>query len=163
MSKIAEIPEWLRAWVDETGIDDNESYAYGRSPKGERCLAVCLGKKSTRISIVAGLVDKNLLAPCYFEGMCNTDFFNEWLEKMLLPELPEGATVILDNASFHKSAITIKLIENAGFNVLFLPPYSPRDNKIEHEWFPIKNQIRKILQTFQNIYAAVEATLITRS
>ena len=163
MSKLAEIPEELRAWVDETGIDDNETYAYGRSPKGERCLAVCPGKKSTRISIIAGLIGKNLLAPCWFEGMCNTDFFNEWLEKILLPELPKNATVILDNAAFHKSEKTRQIIENAGCKILFLPPYSPRDNKIEHEWFPIKKQIRKILQTFQNIHAAVEATLIIRS
>ena len=149
--------------MDETGIDDNESYAYGRSPKGERCFAVCPGRKSTRISIVAGLAAGKLLAPCWFEGMCNTDFFNEWLEKILLPELPKGATVIMDNASFHKSEKTRHIIESSGCKLLYLPPYSPRDNKIEHEWFPIKNQIRKILQTFQNIYAAVEATLIIHS
>jgi len=163
LSKLAKIPEELRVWVDETGIDDNETYAYGRSPKGERCLAVSLGRKSTRISIVAGLTGKKLLAPCWFEGMCNTDFFNEWLEKMLLPELPKNATVILDNASFHKSEKTRQIIEATGCKVLFLPPYSPRDNKIEHEWFPIKNQIRKILQTFQNIHFAVDAALIIRT
>lgn len=163
MNELEKTPEELRVWVDETGIDDNETYAYGRSKRGERCFAVSLGKKSTRISIVAGLIGKKLLAPCWFEGMCNTDFFNEWLEQMLLPELPKNATVILDNAAFHKSDKTRKIIEDAGCKVLFLPPYSPRDNKIEHEWFPIKNQIRKTLQTFQNIYCAVEATLIIRS
>jgi len=101
-----------------------------------------------------------LLAPCWFKGYCNTEVFNLWVEQILVPELKIGQTVILDNASFHKSATTIKLIENAGCKVLFLPPYSPQDNKIEHKWFPIKNAARKIMQTFADLPSAVETAIL---
>nr|WP_255453476.1 transposase [Wolbachia endosymbiont of Atemnus politus] len=62
--------------------------------------------------------------------------------------LRPGQTVILDNASFHKSERTKKLIESAECKVLFLPPYSPDLNPIEKFWFPIKHAVRKALPTF---------------
>ncbi len=162
LNKLAKIPARLRVWVDETGIDDNESYAYGRSPKGERCFATRPGNRSERISIIAGLRMKRLVGPCWFNGMCNTAVFNEWFEKMLLPKVPKGAWIILDNARFHQSRKTKQLARNAGCRLLFLPPYSPRDNKIEHEWFPLKNAARKILQTIHDLPAAVEAAILSR-
>jgi len=160
LKKLVKIPEHLRVWVDETGINDNESYAYGRSPKGERCFATRPGNRSTRISIIAALLMGKLLAPFWFTGMCSSSIFNEWFKTILLPELPEGATVILDNARFHKSKKLRRIVRGAGIKLLFLPPYSPKDNLIEHEWFPIKNTARKILQTFHDITAAVETALI---
>ncbi|NSM56356.1 hypothetical protein HET73_01860 [Wolbachia endosymbiont of Atemnus politus] len=54
---------------------------------------------------------------------------------MLIPILKPGQTIVLDNASFHKSERTKELIENAGCKILFLPPYSPDLNPIEHFWF----------------------------
>ncbi len=146
--------------MDETGIDDNESCAYGRSPRGERCFATRPGNRRFRISIVAGLRLRRLIAPCWFTGMCTSAVFNEWFEKILLPEAPRGATIILDNASFHKSKKTRQLAKKAGVKLLFLPPYSPKDNLIEHEWFPIKNTARKILQTFHDLPSAVETALL---
>jgi transposase len=160
LRKLAKIPEDRRVWVDETGIDDNESYAYGRSPKGKRCFATRPGNRHFRISIVAGLRVKRLLAPCWFTGMCTADVFNAWFEEMLLPELRKGDTVILDNARFHQSKKLRRMARKAGIKLLFLPPYSPRDNRIEHEWFPIKNTARKILQTFHDLEAAVETALL---
>jgi len=160
LKKLAKVPEHLRVWVDETGIDDNESYAYGRSPKGERCFATRPGNRTTRISIIAALLMGALLAPLWFTGMCNSAVFNEWFEKILLPELPKGAVVILDNARFHKSKRLRIIAKAAGITLLFLPPYSPKDNLIEHEWFPIKNTARKILQTFHDLHSAVETALL---
>lgn len=39
----------------------------------------------------------------------------------------------MDNASFHKGRRTRKLIEKTGAILLFLPPYSPDLNPIEHD------------------------------
>jgi len=80
----------------------------------------------------------------YFDKLA----FEAYVQHVLVPELRPGQTVILDNASFHKSIIAIKMIEDAGCFVLFLPTYSPDLNPIEHAWFPLKNSIRKILPQF---------------
>ncbi|WP_369408574.1 transposase [Wolbachia endosymbiont of Atemnus politus] len=65
--------------------------------------------------------------------------------------------MVLDNASFHKSARTKNLIENVGCKILFLPPYSPDLNPIEKFWFAIKHAIRKVLPSFwPNINPAID-------
>ena len=46
--------------------------------------------------------------------------------------------VVLDNAKIHKTYRTRELIEASGAEVLFLPPYSPDYNPIEHDFANIK-------------------------
>ena len=48
----------------------------------------------------------------------------------------------MDNASFHKRLDIQKAIRGAGHILLFLPPYSPQLNPIEHKWAQAK-AIRK--------------------
>ncbi|WP_331831650.1 transposase [Orientia tsutsugamushi] len=43
-----------------------------------------------------------------------------------------------------------------GCSILFLPTYSPDLNSIEHYWFKIKNEIRKVTAQFKDISIAVE-------
>lgn len=61
---------------------------------------------------------------------------------MLVPTLRTGDVVVMDNLSPHKSPATIRLIEQAGARVRFLPPYSPDLNPIEKMWSKIKGQPR---------------------
>lgn len=92
-----------------------------------------------------------------FEGYADTYVFNLWIEKFLVSNLEPGLTVILDNASFHKSLRTIELIEGAGCRVLFLPPYSPDLNPIENIWAAIKAQVKKVLPIFdKDIYSSID-------
>lgn len=78
-----------------------------------------------RISRVAGWIGKRFIAPMTFKGGCGKEVFNIWLEKMLLPTLPLGTTIVMDNATFHKTTKTKSLIESFGCHVLYLPAYSP--------------------------------------
>ncbi|MCZ6902784.1 MAG: transposase, partial [Rickettsia endosymbiont of Ixodes persulcatus] len=52
-----------------------------------------------------------------------------------------------------------ELIESVGYRILFLPIYSPDLNPIEHYWFKIKNEIRKVTGQFKDISMAVEHVL----
>lgn len=162
LKELAKIPEEKRVWIDETGMDSDESYPYGWAPKGQRCLAHKPGNRNTRtrLNVVAGLKEGKLLAPVIFTGYCDGNFFVEWVKQALIPELTPGDVAILDNAPFHPAETITELIEQAKCHVLFLPRYSPRDNKIEHEWFPLKNATRKILSTFTDLDAALQATII---
>ena len=83
------------------------------------------------------------IAPFVFNGSCNTELFNEWVKSFLIRELKPGQTVILDNASFHKSPKTKELLESVGCKLLFLAPYSPDLNPIEKFWANMKRWIRR--------------------
>jgi transposase len=89
-----------------------------------------------------------------FEGTCNTEVFNQWLEHMLLPQLASGSTIVLDNASFHKSQQTRRLVEHCGCQLLYLPPYSPDLNPIEKLWANLRRRWRKVGGALDEMIAA---------
>lgn len=91
------------------------------------------------------------------EGSCSRKVFEVYLEKVLVPELQPGQTIILDNASFHKGGHIRAIIESAQCHILYLPAYSPDFNPIENRWAPIKNTIRKQLPLCdRDLYKAAE-------
>ena len=98
---------------------------------------------------------KQLIAPIEYKGFMDTMLFNNWLKNYLCPSLRKGQYVILDNASFHKSAKTKELIEKAGCYLLFLPKYSPDLNPIEHCWANFKNYLRKIIDKYTDFSLAI--------
>jgi transposase len=102
------------------------------------------GNRTARTSIIAGLNQKNTLAPWYFQGYCNMAVILTWVENELLPTLKTGMTVIWDNATFHKSPQIKTLIESIGCQLIFLPPYSPDLNPIEHYWASLKARLRRL-------------------
>ena len=97
----------------------------------------------------------DLMATNTFNGSCNTEFFNRWVEQELIKELKPGQYVVMDNASFHKSAKTIELIESVGCKVIFLPPYSPDLNPIEKFWDNMKRWIKNKIEKAYQLYDAI--------
>ena len=95
-----------------------------------------------------------------FQGTCNTELFNTWLKQVLIPELKPGQVLILDNASFHKSEISRKLVEAAGCKLLFLPPYSPDLNPIEKYWANLKVKVRESLSQFTKFTDALDEAIV---
>jgi len=48
---------------------------------------VISGKRYQRESFVAGKVGSKIIVPFCYQGSCNTDLFNVWVEDFLIPEL----------------------------------------------------------------------------
>lgn len=96
-----------------------------------------------------------------FEGTCDTDLFNTWLKQVLIPNLIPGQVLILDNASFHKSIESRKLVEAAGCKILFLPPYSPDLNPIEKFWANMKAKVRELLPKAKSFSEALDAAILS--
>ncbi len=89
-----------------------------------------------------------------FEGYSNSAVYEIYVEYVLAPALKPGMVVIIDNASFHKSEKIIELIKAVKCRIIFLPPYSPDFNPIEHHWTAIKNGIRKAAEDIKDFYEA---------
>jgi len=157
--KISQKKSEERVYIDESGIDNRDEYGYGWNEKGQRFPALKSGKRSIRVSIISGLCQGKLIAPFTFEGACNRSFFEQWLSEKLLPHLKPGQTVILDNATFHKSEKIRELIALAKCELEYLPPYSPDLNEIEHYWFPIKNRVRKSVGTIEDFRERVDTSV----
>ncbi|QVL54775.1 MAG: transposase [Simkaniaceae bacterium] len=107
-----------------------------------------------RTNVIGALIDKELLVADLFTGNINTTIFNRWVTESLIPKLPNNSVLVMDNATFHKGAETKKHIEKAGHILIYLPPYSPELNPIEHKWAEKKAKRRKtqvsIEQLFEN-------------
>ena len=152
---ISHIPKEDLIYVDESGIEEGTCKEHGWSKVGEVIPAKKSGKTYQRLNIIAGWSEGKSHAPFTFYGSCNTEIFNLWLEKVLVPELKRGKVIILDNATFHKSKKTRELIENAGCKLIFLPPYSPDLNPIEKFWAKMKKWIRNNILKFKALYLAL--------
>ena len=69
--------------------------------------------------------------------------FNSFSLEELVPHLWKGAVVVMDNLPAHKVKGVTKIIEDAGAKIIYLSPYSPEFNPIEHLWSQLKMFLRK--------------------
>ena len=156
---LSTLPQEKIVYLDESGMDSRDAYDYGWNEKGERFHALKSGRREGRVNIIAALCDQNLIAPFTVEGACNRTVFETWLETCLVPTLEPGQVVVMDNATFHKGGRIQELIQNAGCELLYLPPYSPDLNLIEKCWSWLKSRIRKKLGQFDCLRDAIEGVL----
>jgi len=94
-----------------------------------------------------------------------SEVFNAFVKKQLVPNLRRGDVVVMDNLSSHKNPIARKQIEDAGAEVLFLPPYSPEFNPIEKVWGKLKDIIRRLPTNTRELFdnAVAEAMKLISS
>jgi len=78
--------------------------------------------------------------------------FNTWLIQELIPKLPEKSVVVMDNATFHKGADMVKALVSEGYTRLYLLPYSPVLNLIEHKWAQVKALRRKMGASVEEVF-----------
>lgn len=80
------------------------------------------------------------MAPVLYRTSTQALWFNQWIKDHLIKELPPYATVVMDNAAFHKTKATRQILEDAGFELVYLPPYSPDFNPIEQDFAIMKRR-----------------------
>lgn len=114
----------------------------GRAPVGQRVHASApCGRWRTTTMLSSIRLDGS--TECMtIESPTDTEVFRTYVEKILCPALRRGDILIMDNLSPHKSGPTLQLLEQAGVQVRFLPPYSPDLNPIEKMWSKVKNHLR---------------------
>ena len=110
------------------------------------------------VTLVAGLRLRGVTAPKVYDRPINAALFEEWVEECLVPALAPGDIVVMDNLSSHKGPRVEQLINAAGAELRYLPPYSPDMNPIEKAFSKLKAFLRKIAErTVAGLMTALEA------
>lgn len=139
-------------YVDESGFSKSQPRTHGYSVKGKRCYGKHNWGEKGRTNVIGALLGGLLLTVSLFETNINTEVFTSWIKQDLLPQLPPYSVVILDNAAFHKNKNITDLLSKEGHHLLFLPPYSPDLNPIEHKWAQAKATRRKTQIPLQQLF-----------
>lgn len=130
-------------FIDETWASTNMARRHGRCLRGERLrVGVPHGHWKTT-TFVGALTTRGFIAPWVLDGPINRDAFETYVKKVLVPDLRPGDIVIMDNLSSHKGPRVRAMIEAAGAELRYLPPYSPDFNPIEMAFAKLKALLRK--------------------
>jgi len=131
-------------FLDESGVNTGMTRLYGRAPKNERVVDAVPDMRFSRTTLLSSIRMDGTMVPCVFDDALNGAMFREYVRVFLVPTLKPGDIVVMDNLSSHKVSGILEMIEAAGAQVRFLPPYSPDLNPIELMWSKIKAILRKL-------------------
>ncbi len=147
-------------FIDETGLSTKMTRLRGRTLRGERCRAGVPHGHWKTTTFTGGLRLTGLTAPFVHDGPMNGRIFQVYVERVLIPTLKPGDIVVMDNLPAHKLPAIQKAIEQAGAELMFLPPYSPDFNPIEMAFSKLKALLRaKAERTVGALWDTVGALL----
>jgi transposase len=130
-------------FVDEMGANVSLSPLYAWSRRGIRAHAKAPRNWGKNVTLLASITAGGI-GPCLaVEGPTTREVFETYLERVLAPSLRPGQTLVLDNLSAHKGGRVREIVEEAGCELVYLPPYSPDLNPIERAFSKVKGLVRK--------------------
>lgn len=129
-------------FVDEAGINLAMSRQYARSLQGTRAYGDHPSGRGKNVTMIGGVSVQGFVAALTFQGGTDSLAFQTYVSDVLVPNLWQGACVVMDNFSSHKVAGIREAIEAIGARLVYLPPYSPDLNPIENCWSKVKEYLR---------------------
>ena len=69
--------------------------------------------------------------------------------------LPDGSTIVLDNASCHTHLKIAPVLKKTRSTLKYLPPYSPELNPIEKLWASVKKIMTKLSFQTKDFFALI--------
>lgn len=115
---------------------------YARSKKGHRAVDYAPHGHWGTTTLVAAITWDEVIAPMVLDGAMDSLAFTAYVEQVLVPVLPAGAIVVMDNLPPHKAPAISRLLGQANAELWYLPPYSPDFNPIEQMWSKVKSYLR---------------------
>ena len=147
-------------FIDETWAKTNMTRLRGRAPRGQRLLAKVPHGHWKTTTLIAALGIAGVRCSMMIDGAVNAEAFEAFIQRVLVPELKSGDVVVLDNLSSHKRPRTRELVESAGAQLLYLPPYSPDLNPIEMIFAKAKQLLRSLAcRTREALWRAMQPVL----
>jgi transposase len=152
--------------VDETGTNCSMTPLYSRSLVGERAVGKAPRNQGTNLSVCGAIALDGVRCMMAYEGGTTKQAFLHFVRQALVPSLRRGDVVVMDNLNAHYAEGVQTAIEAAGASILYLPPYSPELNPIEHTWSKLKALLRRVeARTLRALASALgeSSTRITAS
>ena len=101
-----------------------------------------------------------MTAPMVVDGPMNGEIFRAYVGQVLVPTLKPGDIVVMDNLPAHRAPGVRDLIEAAGAELRYLPPYSPDFNPIEMAFSKLKAFLKKAAaRTLDTLWDAIADAL----
>ena len=129
-------------FVDERGSNTSLAPLYAWSRRGERTLGSVPRNWGANVTLLASMSAGGMGRCLAVEGATTRGVFEAYLERVLAPSLRPGQVVVMDNLSAHKGGRVREILEEAGCELLYLPPYSPDLNPIEEAFAKLKGRLR---------------------
>ena len=149
-------------FVDESGVNIAMTRLYGRAPRGERVIGSVPQNYGQNVTMLASMGLEGVGAVMTVNGATDADVFRAYVGQVLSPTLRPGDIVVMDNLPAHKAAGIKQMIEGAGAELIYLPPYSPDLSPIERCWSKIKTYLRKAkARTREALELALKQALAT--
>lgn len=131
-------------FVDEMGTHTSLAPLYAYAPIGERAFFKIPRNRGKNTTLLSSLHAEGIGPSMAVEGATTREVFEAYVEYFLAPVLKPGQVVVMDNLGAHRPRRIRELIEEAGCQLLYLPPYSPDLNPIEEAFSKVKHLLRKI-------------------
>lgn len=129
---------------------------YARALRGQRATATRPGKRGKNVTMIGAIALSGVIAALTFQGGTDGLAFKTFVAEVLVPNLWEGACVVMDNFSSHKVEGIAAMIAAAGARLVYLPPYSPDFSPIENFWSKVKQSLRSAAaRTYETLDQAI--------
>lgn len=153
----------LMVALDESGFDQRATPVYGYALAGQHAIVKfrpCSDRR--RWSLLMAISSDGAHTYTLDHGSVKGDAFAAFVSSL---PYPRGTTLLLDNASIHKTKVVLKAASDKGFTMLFTPPYCPEFNPIELVFGVVKSHFYKLryspaFPTGSSIRPAVVASVL---
>lgn len=136
----AKAGEMVLAYADEAGFECVHPNRTAWTDQGQ--VHEIEATRGKRLNVIAAMLSTGEVLAAKLWQATNGDAFVGFLKALVDKVQGKPITVILDNASIHKSKEIqplVELLKRRGLTLYFLPPYSPELNRIERLWHKVKH------------------------
>lgn len=129
--------------IDETSFYYDTQRRYGRAKRGRRLHSNnhrTFGRR--RLSLIIAVGTEGIVHSLLIEGNVNSQVFASFIAT--IPTENKRRVLLLDNVAFHKSPVVLCTCRRLGFTPMYLPPYTPDFQPIEHVFGVLKNRYSKL-------------------
>jgi transposase len=133
---------------------------HARSLEGTRVYDLKPFYRGKKVTVIGAVSIQQVLAVMTLNDSMDGKAFEVFIREFLVPQLWVGAVVVMDNLSAHLMESIEPLIQAIGASVIYLSPYSPEFNPIEHWWSQLKAFLRQFSPTTTSMVDVIISTAL---